>query len=440
MQSYFNDLADRFAQSIQGEEVYTAYYSGEKSEFVRFNQTRIRQPGSVTQGYVHLELVDGKRHAGIYLPIAGVEEIDRPRCDEAMTALRERLKVLPEDPYLLLATEVHSTERVEENQLPSAPDTVDRILEASEGLDLVGIYAQGGISRGFANSFGQRNWFSTHSFNFDWSYYAHDDKAVKSSFAGFEWNQGEFEGKVQEARHQLGILGRPARTIEPGGYRVYLAPSALQEILGIMAWGGFGKRSHATRQTAFLKMIEGKASLNPAVSIAENIAGGVDADFNTQGFTKPDRVDLISEGMLGDCLVSPRSAMEFDCQPNGASNHEIPSSIDMTGGSMSAVDVQKDLGSGVYVNNLWYLNFSDRNSFRITGMTRFGSFWVENGEITAPINVMRFDESVFRMLGKNLVGLTAEREMILDSKSYNERATASLRLPGALIENFTFTL
>ena len=147
-----------------------------------------------------------------------------------------------------------------------------RILEASDGLDLVGIYAQGGISRGFANSFGQRNWFSTHSFNFDWSCYAHDDKAVKSSFAGFEWNQGEFEGKVQEARHQLGILDRPARTIEPGGYRVYLAPSALQEILGIMASGGFGKRSHATRQTAFLKMIEGKASLNPAVSIAENLA------------------------------------------------------------------------------------------------------------------------------------------------------------------------
>lgn len=40
---------------------------------------------------------------------------------------------------------------------------------------------------------------------------------------------------------------------------------------------------------------------------------------------------------------------------------------------------------------LWYLNFSDRPGGRITGMTRFASFWVEDGRIVAPLNVMRFD-------------------------------------------------
>ncbi len=53
---------------------------------------------------------------------------------------------------------------------------------------------------------------------------------------------------------------------------------------------------------------------------------------------------------------------------------------------------------------------------------------------------MRFDETVYRMLGENLVGLTAEREMILDPSTYSQRSTDSARLPGALVDDFTLTL
>ena len=73
-------------------------------------------------------------------------------------------------------------------------------------------------------------------------------------------------------------------------------------------------------------------------------------------------------------------------------------------------------------------------------MTRFATFWVENGEIVAPLSVMRFDETLYRMLGENLVGLTAEREWVLDPGSYFERTTSSGRYPGALVEDFNFTL
>ena len=73
-------------------------------------------------------------------------------------------------------------------------------------------------------------------------------------------------------------------------------------------------------------------------------------------------------------------------------------------------------------------------------MTRFATFWVENGEIKAPLNVMRFDETAYRVLGENLVALTAERDLILDADTYSQRSTCSGRLPGALVEDFTFTL
>jgi predicted Zn-dependent protease len=73
-------------------------------------------------------------------------------------------------------------------------------------------------------------------------------------------------------------------------------------------------------------------------------------------------------------------------------------------------------------------------------MTRFATCWVENGAIQAPLNVTRFEESIYRILGDNLIDLTAERELILDADSYHQRSTASGRIPGALVDAFTFTL
>ena len=98
------------------------------------------------------------------------------------------------------------------------------------------------------------------------------------------------------------------------------------------------------------------------------------------------------------------------------------------------------LGTGVYIGNLWYLNYSDRNTCRLTGMTRFATFWVENGEIVAPLNVMRFDDTVYRMLGDNLAALTAERDLLMSTDTYEARSTRSMRLPGAIVEDFRMTL
>ncbi|MGD8397096.1 MAG: metallopeptidase TldD-related protein, partial [Candidatus Eiseniibacteriota bacterium] len=98
------------------------------------------------------------------------------------------------------------------------------------------------------------------------------------------------------------------------------------------------------------------------------------------------------------------------------------------------------LDRGLYINNVHYLNYSDRPACRMTGMTRFATFWVEKGKIAAPVNVMRFDETIFRILGDNLVDLTAQREFILDPDTYFARSTDSGRVPGALIEDFTLTL
>ncbi|MEO7760633.1 MAG: metallopeptidase TldD-related protein, partial [Casimicrobiaceae bacterium] len=157
-------------------------------------------------------------------------------------------------------------------------------------------------------------------------------------------------------------------------------------------------------------------------------------------YLKPDRLDLIAEGQPASTMISPRTAQEYQLSENGADGDESPASVDMAGGTLAESDVLEALGTGIYLGNLWYCNFSDRMNCRVTGMTRFASFWVEHGKIAAPLNVMRFDDSLFRMLGENLEALTTTPELILDNHSYEARSTSSARLPGALIRNFSLTL
>ena len=112
----------------------------------------------------------------------------------------------------------------------------------------------------------------------------------------------------------------------------------------------------------------------------------------------------------------------------------------MAPGELPEAEVLKALDTGIYISNLWYLNFSDRSAGRLTGMTRFASFWVEKGEIVAPISVLRFDDTIYRILGTNLEALTAERQLLLDPGTYDGRSLDSTHLPGALLSAFRFTL
>jgi predicted Zn-dependent protease len=73
-------------------------------------------------------------------------------------------------------------------------------------------------------------------------------------------------------------------------------------------------------------------------------------------------------------------------------------------------------------------------------MTRYACFWVEGGEIVAPIANLRFDESLYRCWGDNLMALTSTLEFIPDVDTYGSRQLGGSWAPGLLIEDFTYTL
>jgi predicted Zn-dependent protease len=439
MQDYFYTLADWMVSKLRGRELYTCSFSGEDSDFIRFNGNRIRQAGSVKQSELSLDLIEGRHHCRGQVTLSGDAKIDRSRLDRVVARLRDQRRDVPEDPYLLYSTQVSSSEKHHSNRLPGSSDALAAITKAGEGLDLVGIYASGGVYSGFANSLGQRNWHQSFSYNLDWSVYHDTDKAVKSRHAGLEWCSDEFEAKARRAAEELDVVSKPPRTVRPGHYSVYLAPAALNEVVEMLSWGGFGLRAHRTKTTPLLRMIQDGVRLHPTLRIRENTRDGVAPDFQHAGFIRPATVELIRDGAYQDCLVSPRSAVEFGVPTNGARDAESPLSLEILPGDLHQNDVPRELGTGIYVSDLWYLNYSDRSSCRTTGTTRFATFWVESGKIWAPVNVMRFDETVYRMLGENLSGLTSEREMLLDGSTYGRRSTQSARLPGALIHDFCFT-
>ena len=129
--------------------------------------------------------------------------------------LHNILKNVPEDPYCNYNREHHDTLVHELNQLSSSAQIVAEIRDHCSNQDMVGIYVAGGCARGFANNLGQRSWFDSYSFNFDWSVFLHSDRAVKCGYAGTTRDSALFAGKCANASNTAAILARPAVTPNP---------------------------------------------------------------------------------------------------------------------------------------------------------------------------------------------------------------------------------
>ncbi len=440
-QAYFDELVTAATAKLTGDEVLLANFAGERTDFIRLNNSDVRQAGTVDQRTLTVDLVEGRRHTGGSIRLSGDRSVDDARLATLLGQLRDQRSLVADDPFLLYNTEPTTTERIERGSIPEPDAALGEIRSAGKGRDLVGIYASGDTFQGFANSLGQRNWFQSSTFNLDWCFYLRADKAAKNLYAGFDWDHDTFASKVDWSTRQLAALERDPISLSPGEYRTYLAPRALEELVQLLShYGAFGLRAHETKQTPLLKMLVEGTTLSPLVSISEDTAHGVAANFQSAGFLRPDQVPLVVDGAYAETLVSPRSAQEYGVPTNGATGYEYPQSVAIAPGSIATDSVGEALGSGLYVGNLWYTNFSDRAACRTTGMTRFATFWMDDGEIVAPVNVLRFDDTAYHLLGDRLEGLTDTAEVLLDTSTYERRSTDSARLPGALVDAMRFVL
>lgn len=438
--SYFEQLAAGVCQAGIGDERVSLHLVAEDSDFLRFNQAAVRQATHVTQAHATVAVVRGQRSAESTLTLRG----DQARDTQALNAERDRLLrdlgQLPEDPFLLLSDTVVNTTREDHGVLPEPAEVMDAVRQHACGLDLVGFYAGGPMVRAFADSRGQRNWHRVESFTFEWCLYHAADKAVKTSYAGTRWEPAEFARRVNDAAQRVKLLERPAKTLAPGSYRAYFAPAAMAELLGTLNWGGFSLKARRTGTSSLMRLVRGEAALHPSMQLQEATGLSTYPAFTAKGFTRPESVQLVTDGRNADSLNSPRSAREYGVPTNGATAQEAAEALMLAAGTLTGADVLKALGTGLYLSNLHYLNYSDRQACRMTGMTRFACFWVENGELVAPLNVMRFDDDFLRMFGPGLLALTRHTELLPETVTYGARQLSSITTPGALIEGFALTL
>ena len=439
MQNYFKKISDLLFNALESSEILILNFDAEETDFVRYNKSKIRQAGRVHQVSLDINLIKKGKTLRSSLRLSTEYKKDKTLLVRTLFFLRREVNELPKDPYLIFEKNINSSNLIDDQGL-NAQDMSSRILDISSSHDMVGILSSGKIVKGFANSLGQFNWHESDSFNFDWSLYDDNGKAVKQNYADRKWNQDTFTRLYAESAQQLSVISNDEQKVEPGSYRVYLSPSALNEIIDMMSWGGFSYKANKIGSSPLHLMAKGDREFDKSVSFSEDLSNGISPKFHSDGFIKPNNTELITEGKYQKSLISPRSALEYSVKHNAAEDYESPVSIKLETGKINSKKILETLGTGIYLNNLWYLNFSDRNNARVTGLTRFGCFYVKDGELIGPINTMRFDETMYNIFGTKLAGLTNEQQLLMDTSTYEQRSVHSSTIPGAVVEDFRLTL
>ena len=436
---HFDAVADSVLGSLQGDEAATLNLSAEESLFVRFNDNKVRQNTNVEQISMALQLQGAGRTVGMSRTVSGNVHTDRDAMLQMLAQCRAELAVLPTDPHQVPVHNHGSSDETFRGQLLASHAVVEAVVGPAQGCDMAGLYAAGSIIRANRNSKGQRHWFATQTFFMDYSLY-NGSRAVKGSYAGSDWEPAQWAANLAHSKHLLALMDKPLQTVPPGQYRTYQAPRAVADLVGMMGWNALSASAWKQGRSPFKKLADKECRLSTQLHVTENFGLGLTPRFNALGEVSEQAVPLIAAGELSALLVNSRTSKEFGLVANGANESEAPRAMDVAPGSLQEKDVLQQLGTGLYLSNLHYLNWSDPVSARVTGMTRYACFWVEDGEIVGPIKDMRWDESLFEALGNKLLALTTHTAIDPAVDTYFYRALGGVRTPGALIDNFTFTL
>lgn len=228
------------------------------------------------------------------------------------------------------------------------------------------------------------------------------------------------------------ILSQNPVAIEPGKYTVILEPSAVADLTGWMllhfeARNADEGRSFLTKKGGANKL--GEKLFDERVTIYTDpndpIAPG--SVYSTDGLPMQ-RTNWVENGTVKNMIYSRYWAEKSNVQAV-----PLPTNVIMAGGKSSVEDMIKEVKKGILVTRLWYIRDVDPRTLVVTGLTRDGSFLIENGAITKPVKNMRFNESPVSVLGK----IAAIGEAVRARGSEIEEW--SFRVPPLLVDEFLFS-
>lgn len=221
------------------------------------------------------------------------------------------------------------------------------------------------------------------------------------------------------------VASRVTRAIEPGRYTVILEPTAVSDFLGNIL-GGFNART-AMEGRSWLSRPGGQTRLGEKV-----------VDERVTLYTDPMHPEVPASPAGGDGLPRRRmsfiengvvTALNYDrfwAERQGVEAVPNPGNLIMTGGQGSVEDLIRDTSRGILVTRFWYIRSVDPQTLLVTGLTRDGTFYIENGRIQYAIKNFRFNESPIIMLNN------------IDAMGTPVRRSGRL-LPPIRARDFTFT-
>jgi predicted Zn-dependent protease len=221
------------------------------------------------------------------------------------------------------------------------------------------------------------------------------------------------------------IMSKEAKAIEPGKYTVILEPAAASELLGNMFFNMGARqadegRSFLSKKGGGTKL--GEKLLDERVNIyTDPFNADVPASPWTGDGQARKKMDIISGGVVKNMFYDRYWASQKNVAPV-----PFPGNIIMEGGSASLEDMIKDTKKGILVTRFWYIRSVDPQTLLYTGLTRDGTFYIENGKIKHPVKNFRFNESPVIMLNN------------LETLGKQVRVDGDL-IPYMKIRDFTFT-
>jgi predicted Zn-dependent protease len=195
------------------------------------------------------------------------------------------------------------------------------------------------------------------------------------------------------------VKSRNPQPIEPGNYPVILEPQAVSDLLGFVT-GAFDARTAEEGRSAFSAK-DGKTRLGEAMfSERVNLYSDpnhaeLPATPATDEGVPATRLSLVKAGVIENLRYNRFWAQE---KKRDATPGPVNFILESTGTPVSMADMIKGMKRGLLISRFWYVRLVDPRTLVLTGLTRDGLWWIENGQVKNPVRNLRFNQSVLAML------------------------------------------
>ncbi len=206
--------------------------------------------------------------------------------------------------------------------------------------------------------------------------------------------------KVADTALNKVIKGENPIDVAPGDWDVILEPQAVSELMAFFSWLGPNARIYY-EQASCLSGKLGKKVFGENVSIIDDPLNqdSMPLPFDFEGVPKK-RLEIIKNGVLKNLVYDSYYANRYKQKNTGhalpAPNTAgpIPIHLTMTPGKKSIKDIIARTKKGLLVSRLWYVRVLNTKQLSLTGMTRDGTFLIENGKLLAGVKNLRFNQSI----------------------------------------------